>query len=81
MKTVWKLADAKNRLSELLNVTLSDGVQEISRRDDRFVVLTKDAYDRIAGKKPSFKQALSSIPPMEDINFDRDNSSPREFPV
>jgi antitoxin Phd len=81
MKTVWKLADAKNRLSELLNITLSEGMQEISRRDDRFVVLTKDAYDRIAGNKPSFKQALSSIPVMEDINFDRENSSSREFSV
>lgn len=61
---VWKLAEAKNKLSEVVNKTLSEGPQEIHRRGDVVVVISKEELDRLDKKseKPDFNQHLLSIP-------------------
>lgn len=46
----WQLADAKNRLSEVVNRALTEGPQRIERRGDRVVVLSEAEYDRLTGK-------------------------------
>lgn len=61
---VWKLAEAKNKLSELVNRTIRDGRQEIHRRDDIVVVISKRELDAIEQHAPStnLKDHLLSIP-------------------
>ncbi len=35
----WRLAEAKNRFSEVINKALSEGPQKIIRRDDTVIIL------------------------------------------
>lgn len=61
---VWKLAEAKNKLSEVVNRTLSEGPQEIHRRNDVVIVIRKDEFNALAdaGKRPTLAEHLLSIP-------------------
>lgn len=61
---VWKLAEAKNKLSEVVNKTISEGRQEIHRRDDVVVMISKDELQEIEGKgqKQSLADLLLAIP-------------------
>ena len=80
---IWKLSDAKNRLSEVLDRAAKEGPQTISRRGETFVVLPAEKYKVLSGDKPDFKQWLlggpkieglelpsRDAPPMREINFE-----------
>ena len=75
---VWKLADAKNRLSELVNRTLSDGPQTITRRSDVVVVISKEEFLRLRGEQPSFVDFLMGRPSLEGVDLSRDEDEMRE---
>jgi antitoxin Phd len=80
MMQEWRLADAKNRFTELVNQALSSGPQTIRRRNDWVVLLSKDDYERLTGKKPGFKDALLNPPhSLAEIDVARDPSAMREF--
>lgn len=75
----WRLADAKNRFSELVNKALSIGPQIVHRRNDTVIVLSEAEYQRLTGKKKSFKEHLLHPPAgMEDVSFERDKSPMRD---
>jgi len=74
----WQLADAKNRFSELVNRALSEGPQRVRRRKDGVVVLAERDYDKLAGKRPSFKRLLMEGPDFEELDLQRDRSTMRE---
>lgn len=61
---IWKLAEAKNKLSEVVNKTLSEGPQEIHRRDDVVFVISKDELDKLTQKSErlDFNQHLLNFP-------------------
>lgn len=61
---VWKLAEAKNKLSEVVNRTISEGRQEIHRRDDVVVMISKEELEEIEGRKehPDLIEHLLAIP-------------------
>lgn len=61
---VWKLAEAKNKLSEVVNRTITEGRQEIHRRDDVVVMISKDELDKLEGKEsePDFIEHLLDFP-------------------
>ncbi len=65
---VWKLAEAKNKLSEVVNRTISEGPQEIHRRDDVVVLISKEEYDKITGvsEHPTFIEHLLAFPKLEE---------------
>jgi len=75
----WKLAEAKNRLSEVVNRARDEGPQVIRRRNDAFVVLTLDHYHRLVGHEPSFRDLLLAGPDISDLDLERDPSGMREF--
>ena len=75
---VWKLADAKNRLSEVVNKTLSEGPQTITRRHDEVVLISKKEFLRLQGKQPSFTEFLMRGPSLEDVDLTRDEDEMRE---
>ena len=54
----WKLAEAKNRFSELVNKALSEGPQVVMRREDRVVVISDSEYKTLTGQKPDFIEFL-----------------------
>ena len=76
----WKLADAKNRFSELVNLALAEEPQFVSRRGDSVVVLSQSQYDELTGKKFNFKEfLLQPIPEFEELDLRRDKSPTREI--
>jgi len=75
----WRLAEAKNKFSELFNRALSEGPQRVQRRDDAVVVMDAQEYDRLTGAAPSFKDfLLGEGPALDDLDLSRDRSSMRE---
>jgi len=75
----WKLFDAKNKLSELVNRAINDGPQHIKRNKDEVVVLSIQEFERLTGKKKDFLDFLRSAPSFAGLNLERDKSLGREF--
>jgi len=75
----WKLYDAKNKLSELVNLAISDGPQHIRRNKDEVVVISIQEFERLTGKKKDFLDFLRSAPSFEGLDLERDKSLAREL--
>ncbi len=74
----WKLAEAKNRFSELVNKALLEGPQLVSRREDRVVVISENDYQHLTGEKPNFIEfLLKENIDLEGVDFKRDRSLSR----
>mgnify|MGYP001021912106 CR=1 FL=1 len=74
----WNLAEAKNRLSEVVNLALSEGPQTITRRNDTVVVLSAETYAKLTGQRQSFKDFLMTGPSLEGLDLERDQSPMRD---
>ncbi len=74
----WRLAEAKNRLSEVVRLALSEGPQRISRRDDAVIVVAEQAYRDLAGEEPDFIAYLMSGESLEDVDLRRDRTPLRD---
>lgn len=75
----WKIADAKNRFSEVVTRALTEGRQKVERRDGTVFVISEEELDRIEGKAPDFKEFLLSIPDMEGVDLSRDKRPLRDI--
>lgn len=76
----WRLADAKNRFSELVTLALSDGPQKVKRRDDEVVVISAREYNKLIGKHVSFKEfLLGEGPSLEGLDLTRDKTPMRDI--
>lgn len=74
----WKLAEAKNRLSELVTLATTVGPQTIRRHDATVVVVSESTYRELAGEQPSLKDLILNGPSLEDVLPPRDRSPMRE---
>lgn len=74
----WLLSDAKNKFSEVVNLALEKGPQIVHRRKDTVVVLSKDEYDMLVGKKKSFKDFLRTGPSLAGLDLKRNKSGMRK---
>lgn len=75
----WRLADAKNKFSEVVNRALREGPQQVSRRDDAVVVMSLAEYQRLTSKRMSFKRfLLDHTPSLDGLDLSRDQSPMRE---
>ena len=74
----WRLAEAKNRFSEVVNLALSEEPQHISRREDTVVLLSKKEYDRLTGKQEGIKDFLMKGVSFDEIDLTRDKSPIRD---
>ena len=74
----WRLAEAKNRLSEVVRLALGEGPQRIVRRDDAVVVLAEEEYRRLVGERPRLVDYLCDGPSLEGVDLARDRSAMRE---
>jgi antitoxin Phd len=74
----WRLADAKNRFSELVNRALTGGPQVVLRRRDAVVVVARRDYEKLTGQRPGFKQfLLGKGPSFRGLDLTRDKSPMR----
>jgi antitoxin Phd len=74
----WNLADAKNRLSEVVNLALTEGPQRVHRRKDTVVVVAAEEYERLTGQRPGFKEYLAQGESFEGLDLTRDPSPGRD---
>jgi prevent-host-death family protein len=65
----WRLADAKNRFSELVNLALSEGPQRVVRRKDAVFVVSERDFERLNGRMPTFKQFLLGTDAAQDLGL------------
>jgi antitoxin Phd len=78
----WTLAKAKDHLSEVVKRATSQGPQTISvRGQDTAVLISKADFDALSrpGRPTDFKVWLSSLPPLDELDLDRDRSVARDF--
>ena len=74
----WKLADAKNRFSEVVRLALEDKPQEVQRHDAAVVVISKKSYLELSGKRTDFKEFLLSCPSLDEVDLSRSPDLPRD---
>lgn len=74
----WQLADAKNKLSEVVTKALSNGPQWIHRRGQTVVVIAETEYRRLTGARPTLKDHLFAVPDLSDLNLTRDDAPMRD---
>ena len=82
---VWKLQEAKNRLSEVVDRAVREGPQTITRRGEEIAVLlsVKD-YRRLRKPKQSFVEFMRNSPLAEamregELDFSRSKDPGREI--
>ncbi len=75
----WNLGDAKSRLSEVVNLALTEGPQTITRRNDAVVLLSAETYAELTVQRQSFKDFLMSGPSFAGLDLERDKSPMRDI--
>jgi len=83
MKNIWQLQDAKSKFSELVERALTNGVQIVTRRGQKtVVVLPYEEYQRLANPSDSLAQFLLSSPLLgSELTIERDKRLPRDIEV
>ena len=76
--SVWNLADAKNKLSEVVNRAIHQGPQTISRRGEKVMVIKESSYQKLCGEKLSFINFLFKGPGLDGMDLKRDQSPIRK---
>jgi prevent-host-death family protein len=74
----WNLAEAKNRLSEVVNLALTEGPQTITRRNDTVVVISAQTYAELTGTKLDFKEYLLRGVGLDELDLTRDQAPMRD---
>ena len=74
----WQLAEAKNKLSEVMTRALTEGPQRINRRGQVVIVLSEAEYQRLTGERETLTAYLLSGPDLSDLDLTRDPSPMRE---
>jgi antitoxin Phd len=74
----WNLAEAKNRLSEVVNLALTEGPQTITRRNDSVVLMSAENYAELTGKKLDFKEYLLQGVGLDELDLTRDQRPMRD---
>lgn len=74
----WKLAEAKNRFSEVINKVMLEGPQRVVRRDKAFIIIEEAYYQQLIGQKPSFKDYLLHGESLVGLDLTRGSSPMRD---
>jgi prevent-host-death family protein len=75
----WKLAEAKNRFSEVYRLVESEGPQRITKQgSEPVIIITESEYKRLKASKPSFIEFLMNGPDFSDLDLTRDRSPMRD---
>lgn len=75
----WKLADAKNRFSEVVTRALTEGPQRVRRRNETVVVISEQDLDELRGGSNDFLEFLMSGPGLDGVDLTRDPSPMRDI--
>lgn len=76
---IWQLQEAKSRFSELVDLTLSEGPQLVTRRGaEAVVVIAAPEYRRLQGA-PSLLAVLNNAPRGAALDIERSREPLREI--
>ena len=68
----WQLQDAKSHFSEVVERSLTEGPQLVTRRgQEAVVIMAAREYKRLTGNTPSLMSALLNAPRGEPLVADR----------
>lgn len=83
MDNIWQLQDAKTKFSEVVERALAQGVQIITRRGKKVVVIMPfEEYERLTHQRGSLTQFLLSSPLAgSELLIERDKSMPRDVEI
>lgn len=83
MKNIWQLQDAKSRFSEVVNLALTQGVQIVTRRGKKeIVILSIQEYEKLTRKEESLSHFLRTSPLAgNDLTITREGDLPREIGI
>ncbi len=75
----WDLAEAENRLTEVVNLALTEGPQTITRRSDTVIVISAEKYAELTGQSLDFKEFLFQRVGLDELDLDRDQCASRDL--
>lgn len=77
----WKLQDAKNHFSEVVESAINEGPQEVTRRGEHAVVILSFAlYQRLSKPKEDLVSFFRNSPLHgADLDLERSQDAPREI--
>ncbi|MBA2375841.1 MAG: type II toxin-antitoxin system Phd/YefM family antitoxin [Rubrobacter sp.] len=75
----WQLQEAKQKFSEVVNRSLAEGPQFVTRRGEEVaVIVSLEDYDRLLGENGNeVKDFLLSGPELPDLDIRRDEAPAR----
>jgi antitoxin Phd len=76
----WQLQEAKSRFSEVVDLTLKEGPQLITRRgQEAVVIMAAQEFRRLTGAAPSLRATLLNAPRGEPLPLARSDEAIREL--
>ncbi len=80
---IWQLQEAKSKFSELVDKTLSNGVQFVTRRGKKAVaVMPIDEYERLTQRAGRISEFLLTSPLVgSDLYFERTQGQARDIGI
>ncbi len=83
MKNTWQLQEAKSKFSKVVDRALAQGVQIVTRRGKKaVVVLPFEEYERLTQRTGSLAQFLLASPLSgSELTIERDKSLPRTIEI
>lgn len=76
----WQLAEAKNRLSEVIDRAVSEGPQQVTRRGKPVaVVVSIEEFTKLKGQKRTLKDLILNGPDLTGVDLSRNQTPSREF--
>jgi antitoxin Phd len=83
MKNIWQLQEAKSKFSEMVERTLTDGAQIVTRRGRKTVVMLPfEEYQRLTSRSDNLVQFLMASPLAgSELEIERDKSVPRNIEI
>jgi len=76
----WQLQEAKSRFSEVVDLTLTEGPQMVTRRgEEAVVILAADEYRRLSGQTPRLMDCLLNAPRGEPLVLERSPEAIRDI--
>lgn len=76
----WQLQEAKSRFSEVVDLTLKEGPQLVTRRgEEAVVILAVNDYRRLSGQTTNLMDCLLNAPRGEPMVFERSPESIRDL--
>ncbi len=83
MNNIWQLQDAKSKFSEVVERAMAQGVQIVTRRGKKAVVVIPfEEYEKLTRHRGSLTEFLLDSPlSRSELSIQRDKNMPREIEI